>query len=160
MPDLDDLLNELDNDTAPSSGAADVSADQNTSLVHSETGQLDEVDDNTDILNLKEMINQHSGDYRRVRQNLEIDRAKIDGVIALLLSKVESGDASSAEVESLVKALDVLAKTSDSYVRLLDSKSRLISSTKSAAQTLIQQNFGSGVDMNELEDILQQPDDD
>ena len=74
------------------------------------------------------------------------------------MSKLQDEEASATETESLVKALDILASTNDSAVKLLDSKSRLIASAKSTIQTLIQQNFGTG-DSKELQDILNQPED-
>jgi len=112
-----------------------------------------------EILNLREVVANHNRDYDQIRSQLKADRAKTDGVINILLAKVQDDEAKSAEVQALVQALDILAKTNDSAVKLLDSKSRLVTSTKSSVQTMIQQNFNGG-NSEELEDLLGQPDND
>jgi len=112
-----------------------------------------------EILNLREVVANHNRDYDQIRSQLKADRAKTDGVINILLAKVQEDEAKSAEVQALVQALDILAKTNDSAVKLLDSKSRLVTSTKSSVQTMIQQNFNGG-NSEELEDLLGQPEND
>jgi hypothetical protein len=113
-----------------------------------------------DIMDLREVVKRFDGDYAEVQRNLKIDRGKVDTVIALLLQKVETGTATATDTESLVKALDVLTNTNGHAVKLLDSRSRLLSATKSAVGALIQQNVNVGGNDLELQSILSQPIDD
>ena len=166
---LQNLLEELSGDKdepkdapkedAPEENTEPVAVKAVADLVPVEDAALVDAEGAADeIIDIKKFVAEHTRDYDSVRDNLRADRAKTDGVIQLLLQRVQDEDASATECESLVKALEILAKTNDSAVKLLDSRSRLIASTKSTIQALIQQNFGTG-DSAELQNLLDQPDD-
>ena len=109
-------------------------------------------------IDLALVIQRFDKDYNSVQANLQADRGKIDGVVGILLARVQAGTASNTEVESLVKALDVLANTNGHHVKLLDSRSKLLAASKNA-QAFIQQNFGN-TENPELLKLLEQPEDD
>lgn len=105
------------------------------------------------------IIDKHSQDYDAISENIKRDRSKIDSVFRILLAKVDSGTAKGTEIEALTRVLQTLADTNGHAVRLLSTKTQLLSSTKSAASTIIQNNNGGGDD-RELSVILQQSVDD
>jgi len=98
-------------------------------------------------------IAQHDRDYTEVKGNLRADRAKADEIVRMLLERITNGTASSQETESCVQAVKLLVDTNGHMVRLLDSKSKLLTASKGSVNTLIQQNFGGSDD---LENILSQ----
>lgn len=108
-----------------------------------------------DLSDLKEVIKRFDRDYDDVQASLKIDRSKIDVVIGILLSRVQNGSASEADTISLVKALSVLADTNGHSVKLLDSRSKLLSATKSTVNA-IQTNVSVTAD-TELQQMLRQP---
>lgn len=113
-----------------------------------------------EIFDLREVVSRFDDDYNEVQTNLKKDRSKINAVIERLMVKMDEGEASATETEMLVKALEVMANTNGHAVKLLDSRSKLLSATKSSAQALIQQNFGATGNNAELQKILAQPVDD
>ncbi len=106
-------------------------------------------------LDIGTIIRYHNEHYEDIRRNLATDRGKADALVALLLGRVQAGGATDVETESLVKALEVLARTNDSAVRLLDSKSRLLTSAKSGL--MIQQNMNINASPEDLQKILDEP---
>jgi len=109
-----------------------------------------------DVLDIREFIRQHNRDYTETKSNLRADRAKADELVRLLLKRVDDGTASNQETEAVVQAIKCLVDSNGHMVRLLDSKSKFLSASKSSVGTLIQQNFGYGGASTELEDILTQ----
>lgn len=105
------------------------------------------------VADLQEFIRKHDHDYEETKTNLRTDRAKADEVVRILLERVGGGSASGQETESLVQAVKCLVDSNGHMVKLLDSKSKLLSATKGTA--IIQQNFGGKAD-TELEAILTQ----
>jgi hypothetical protein len=101
-----------------------------------------------EVLDVKQLIKDHDKSYCAIQENLVRDRAKIDSVVSILLAKVEVG-ASSAETEALVKALAVLTDTNGHAVRLLDTKTKLMSSAKSTIAALTQNIINTGGGGNE-----------
>lgn len=104
-----------------------------------------------DAVDLRYQVAQHNQFYEEVRLNLRIDRSKVDRVVKHLLEKIENNSIADDELMALVKAMEVLAKTNDSSVKLLDSKSRLISSAKNVKNTGTQVNIS-----NNLQNILEE----
>jgi len=109
-----------------------------------------------EIADLRETVKRFDRDYDEIQTCLKVDRSKIDGVISILLERVRNGSASEADTISLVKALSVLTDTNGHSVKLLDSRSKLLSATKSSFNA-VQTNVSiTGAD-TELQSILQQP---
>jgi hypothetical protein len=109
-----------------------------------------------DLTDIKEVVRRFDRDYDEVQTSLKIDRSKIDMVISILLNRVQNGSASEADTISLVKALSVLADTNGHSVKLLDSRSKLLSATKSSINAVQTNVSVTGSDV-ELQNILQQP---
>ena len=101
----------------------------------------------TPLVDLPALVAQHNLDYARIRKDLETDRDRIKRVLAVLETRLQTSNASDTETESLVKALDVLSRTNDSAVRLLESQSRLLSASKGSAQVFMQNVQGSSEDL-------------
>ena len=85
----------------------------------------------TDVSELKAIVERFDFDYSEVQANLKRDRSRIDAVIDILLKRVKAHSDAETDTMSLVKALDVLANTNGHAVKLLDSRSKLLSATKS-----------------------------
>ena len=54
------------------------------------------------LVKIKEFLVTHDRDYEETKNNIKNDRAKVDIVLQILLTKVQAGGASAAETESLV----------------------------------------------------------
>ena len=113
----------------------------------------------TDLINIKKLINDYDKDYDEVKHNLRSDRSQIEDVIGELQGVFQNGVVKIGLVEALVKALDVLANTNQSFVKLIDTKSKLMASLKSHASVVVNQNNVGG-ESSELRDILEQNIDD
>ena len=112
----------------------------------------------TNPIDLTVVVERFDKDYNTVQNNLCADRGKVDAVVAILLARVQAGTATNTEIESLVKALDVLTNTNGHHVKLLDSRSKLLAAAKSTAAAFYQQNnFGNP--SAELTKLLDQPED-
>lgn len=109
-----------------------------------------------DLTDFKEIVKRFNNDYDEVQVNLKLDRSKIDSVITILLTRVRDGSASEADTISLVKALNVLTDTNGHSVKLLDSRSKLLSATKSSINAIQTNVSVIGTDA-ELQNILKQP---
>jgi len=120
------------------------------------TDLFDPEEDDSDLLNITDFVRQHERDYDAAKNNITRDRAKADQVVAILMQRVEDGGASNQETESLVQAVKLLIDSNGHLVRLLDSKSKLLTASRGSLRTLIQQNFGGSADSAGLEDILSQ----
>jgi hypothetical protein len=108
------------------------------------------------IANLQEVIGKFDHDYDEVQTNLKRDRGRIDTVIDLLLQRVRNNADAETDTMSLVKALGVLADTNGHAVKLLDSRSKLLSATKTVVNANQTNVNITGVDP-ELQNILAQP---
>ena len=110
----------------------------------------------TNMSDLKDVVEKFDKDYGEVQANLKRDRGRIDEVIDILLKRVKTNKDSEADTISLVKALSVLSDTNGHSVKLLDSRSKLLSATKSAMNAM-QTNINiTGTDA-ELQNLLSQP---
>jgi len=107
------------------------------------------------LIDIREFISNHNKDYEEAKCNLRTDRAKADELVRILMERVDGNDATGQETESLVQSIKCLVDSNGHMVRLLDSRSKLLSATKSSASTLIQQNFGDK-SSSELEEMLTQ----
>jgi hypothetical protein len=110
----------------------------------------------TDISDLSSIVNRFDKDYSEVQTNLKNDRKKIEEVIEILLNRVKNNNEAESDTISLVKALDVLADTNGNAVKLLDSRSKLLSATKSTINSMQTHVSVTGNDV-ELQNILKQP---
>jgi hypothetical protein len=109
----------------------------------------------TNVSDLKEIVEKFDHDYGEVQANLKKDRTKIDTVIDILLQRVRAHNDAETDTMSLVKALDVLSNTNGHSIKLLDSRSKLLSATKIAI-TANQTNVNIGGD-GDWAKILNQP---
>lgn len=119
-----------------------------------DTDLFDEEETPPGVADLQEFVRKHDHDYEEVKTNLRVDRAKADEIVRMLLERVGSGTASNQETESLVQAVKCLVDSNGYMVRLLDSKSKLLSASKGTVGAIIQQNFGRAD--TELETLLMQ----
>jgi len=126
-----------------------------TQIINTKIEIIDPSEIADEIIDIRRFVAEHNRDYNAALSNLKSDRAKADGLVQILMQKLQDDAASSTEVETLVKGIEILARTADSMVRLLDSKSRLVTSTKAQTQALIQQNFSGGAS-GELQKLLEQ----
>ncbi|MCK9558375.1 MAG: hypothetical protein M0R50_10100 [Candidatus Cloacimonetes bacterium] len=110
----------------------------------------------SNITDLNNVAEKFDHDYNEVQLNLKRDRGRIDEVIDILLVRVRANADAETDTMSLVKALGVLADTNGHYVKLLDSRSKLLSATKSAVNA-IQNNVTVTGNDAELQAILGQP---
>jgi hypothetical protein len=110
----------------------------------------------TNLADLQEVIEKFDHDYNEVQANLKRDRGRIDTVIDLLLQRVRGNADAETDTMSLVKALGVLADTNGHAVKLLDSRSKLLSATKTVVNANQTNVNITGVDP-ELQNILAQP---
>jgi hypothetical protein len=108
-----------------------------------------------ELFDIRDFIKQHERDYGDAKGNIYRDRAKADEVVRILMQRVEDGGASNQETESLVQAVKLLIDSNGHLVRLLDSKSKLLTASRGGMKTLIQQNFGRN-ENTDLEDLLSQ----
>lgn len=109
-----------------------------------------------EVLDVRALVKAHERDYNTISDNLARDRGKVDSVINILMAKVEAGG-SAAETESLVKALAVMTDTNGHFVRLLDSRSKLMVSAKSTIAAMVQTTVNAGTgDSEDLKRILAQ----
>jgi hypothetical protein len=114
------------------------------------------IESTTSSSDLKEIVEKFDHDYGEVQANLKKDRVRIDTVIDILLQRVRTNSDAETDTMSLVKALNVLSDTNGHSIKLLDSRSKLLSATKiaiNANQTNV--NIGGGVD--DWAQILNQP---
>jgi hypothetical protein len=107
------------------------------------------------LTDLNNVVEKFDHDYNEVQTNLKRDRCKIDEVIDILLVRVRANTDAETDTMSLVKALGVLADTNGHSVKLLDSRSKLLSATK-AAVNAIQNNVNVSGSDAELLKILSQ----
>lgn len=115
--------------------------------------------DSEDTFKVQEFLTTHERDYEETKRNIRNDRAKVDTVLQLLLQKVQAGGATAAETESLVAAAKALVDSNGHMVRLLDSKSKLLTSIK--GNVTINNNNTAVANSGELVDLLSQdPNDD
>lgn len=105
---------------------------------------------------ISDIVSKFEHDYNEVQTNLKGDRKKIDDVIEILLNRVKHGSEAETDTISLVKALAVLSDTNGHSVKLLDSRSKLLSATKSAINATQTNVTITGTDA-ELQNILNQP---
>jgi hypothetical protein len=110
----------------------------------------------TNVSDLKEIVEKFDHDYGEVQANLKKDRTKIDTVIDILLQRVRAHNDAETDTMSLVKALDVLSNTNGHSIKLLDSRSKLLSATKIAI-TANQTNVNIGGSDGDWAKILNQP---
>ena len=110
----------------------------------------------TNVSDLKEIVEKFDHDYGEVQANLKRDRGRIDTVIDILLKRVKANADAETDTMSLVKALAVLADTNGHAVKLLDSRSKLLSATKSTINANQTNVSITGTDA-ELQRILGQP---
>lgn len=109
-----------------------------------------------EVLDVRALVKAHERDYKTISDNLARDRGKVDSVINMLMEKVQTGG-SAAETESLVKALAVMTDTNGHFVRLLDSRSKLMVSAKSTIAAMVQTTINAGTgDSEDLKKILAQ----
>lgn len=110
----------------------------------------------TVLSDLKIIADKFDKDYTEVQANLKSDRKRIDTVIDILLARVRNNADAETDTMSLVKALAVLADTNGHAVKLLDSRSKLLSATKSSGSNTQNNISITGTDI-ELQKILDQP---
>jgi hypothetical protein len=108
------------------------------------------------LSDLKIIADKFDKDYTEVQANLKSDRKRIDTVIDILLARVRNNADAETDTMSLVKALAVLADTNGHAVKLLDSRSKLLSATKSTGSNTQNNISITGTDI-ELQKILDQP---
>jgi len=126
-----------------------------TQIVSTKTELVDPSAAADEIIDIRKFVIEHNRDYNAALSNLKSDRAKADSLVQILMQKLQDGEASNTETETLVKGIEVLSRSADSMVRLLDSKTKLVTSTKAQTKALIQQNFGGGTS-DALQKILNQ----
>lgn len=107
-------------------------------------------------VNIQEFIDEFRDEAAEIAQKIEQDRVLSRMVVDHLMEKVQHDEASGVETEALVSALKVMADSNTARVRLLDSRSKLLSSAKPAFA--IQQNFASGPSDEDLRKILDDDD--
>jgi hypothetical protein len=110
----------------------------------------------TNNSDLAAIVDKFDKDYGEVQANLKRDRGRIDNVIDILLKRVKDNADAETDTMSLVKALAVLADTNGHAVKLLDSRSKLLSATKSTINAQQTNVNITGTDV-ELQNILKQP---
>jgi len=119
----------------------------------------------SEIVDLDKFINDYESDYAAIKNNLSNDRKIISDVVMHLHDRLVvtgGGGLEPEELESLVKAVQVLADTNGHSVKLLDTKSKLLSSVKSGVSAIIQNiqaNGGNPSASFDLSSILKQDED-
>jgi len=159
---VDRLLGEIPIDTSPEPIQPQlIDPEIPTNLVESGDSTLLVQDENNngDIMDLEAIVRQHDRDYDETKDNIRADRTRMARITELLMDRVEDRSATTVETECLVTAAKALVDSNGHMVRLLDSKSKLLSSTKSAVQMLINQNINTGGN-DDLKDILASPEED
>lgn len=161
---LQDLLSDLAGEVSdPVNKTSEPDSEDDTVVDHPHGGkpqlvkQQSKKESAVVTLDLNKIVDAHDKDYQTVMANLRNDRTKIDGVISKLMEKLEDG-AKAAEIEALVKALDTQANTSNCIVRLMDSRSKMITALK---HHLVgsKVNTGPSDTDEELTQLLSQPED-
>ncbi len=107
-----------------------------------------------------EYVQKHEADYQQIKANLDLDRLKADKVIGILMQKLETNTALKHDVESLVKALDVISNTNGRAVKLLDTRAKMIASIRGPMKNVFANVNAGGAGEGDLTKILSQPEDD
>ncbi len=166
--DLAAILSELDQENEPQNSpepSAEPSAEPSEPLVASAevvpvvvpSQEPIQVTPNQSGFDLSDVVQRFDSDYAEIKKNLSSDRSKLGKVVDRLIQRMEHNQLDPDELESLVKALEVQADTNGHAVKLLDSRSKLLSAAKAGLQILMQQNAGPGGNSNDLQQLLTQP---
>lgn len=169
---LNDLLAQLDDQDPPSTALtadAHISGEQAkaepprhpgqelmiTEPIRPESVPTEAADPNIDY---SLFIQQYLQDYKLASARIDTDRRRMVTIMDTLYRRVDGGQATDIETESLVKLIGSLSDTNGHFTRLMDSMSKVMSAAKPAM--VINQNIGGQSEIPELTAILQQSDDD